>query len=260
MNFSSLRDLRTSFPFYSISFLCLVLLSSCASLYIPNVPNTPMLSAKDEVHASGNLGLKGNFSFNTAYAFSDHWGVLLNASLTNQQGSKKEFKQDLLESGMGYFTKFGAEQNRILEIYAGIGMGSSDRTFLSNAGTEPRIDEKQEIRFSKKFVQVNYSTKKKNTLNLFGKKFPLNYGTALRISHIQSNKFLINGSEQSTQDNIFFEPIFFTRMALNKNMQLQYSSGSNFGLKNRRFISAGTAVMSIGLVFNLGGDNPEKLD
>lgn len=235
-------------------------LSSCASLYMPNVPNTPMLSAKDEIHASGHLTLKGNFSFNTAYAFSDHWGVLLNASVTDQKRTRKEFSQNLLESGFGYFTKFGVEQNQILEIYVGLGMGDSKRNYLSKSNTGPVVDEQQEIRFGKKFLQVNYSTKKKNTLNLFGAKFPLNYGTALRISHIQSNKFLINDIEQLEEDNIFFEPVFFTRMAVSKNLQIQYSSGTNFGLKNKKYLQAGNGVLSIGLVWNLGGNSLVKVD
>jgi len=245
----------------SFSFIALtILLNSCTSLYMPNVPNTPMLSAKDDVHASGHLTLKGNFSFNSAYAFSDHWAVLLNASVTDQKRSKKEFSQNLLESGVGYFTRFGADQNRILEIYAGLGTGNSERNYLSNSDTGPIIYEKQEISFSKKFLQVNYSTKKKKTLNIFGARFPLNYGTALRISQISSNKFLINGNEQLQEGNIFFEPVFFTRMAVSKNMQLQYSSGSNFGLKNKKYLQAGNGVLSIGLVLNLGWNNPAKVD
>jgi len=245
----------------SISTLIFVLiLNSCASLYMPNVPNTPMLSAKDEVHASGYLTLKGNFSFNSAYAFSEHWGMILNASVTNQERNRKEFNQNLLESGVGYFTKFGAEQNRILEIYAGLGMGNSERYFLTNTSSGPIINESQEISFGKKFLQVNYSTKKKRTLNLFGARFPLNYGTALRISHIRSNKFQINGLEQLAEDNIFFEPVFFTRMAVSKNMQLQYSSGSNFGLKNKKYLQAGNGVLSIGLVWNMGGNNVIRSD
>lgn len=244
-----------------ISIIAFVLiLNSCTSLYMPNVPNTPMLSAKDEVHASGNLTLKGNFSFNSAYAFSDHWGVLLNASVTNQERPSKEFKQNLLESGVGYFTKFGAEKNRILEIYAGLGMGNSERTYLTKTNSVPIIDETQEINFGKKFLQVNYSTRKKKTLNLFGARFPLNYGTALRMSHIRFTKFLLNGIEQPTEDNIFLEPIFFTRMAVSKNVQIQYSSGSNFGLKNRKYLQAGNGVFSIGLVWNMGGNNLDKVD
>ncbi|MDP2412672.1 hypothetical protein [Daejeonella sp.] len=245
----------------SISIITLVIvLNSCASLYMPNVPNTPMLSAKDEVHASGHLTLKGNFSFNSAYAFSEHWGVLLNASVTNQERARKEFKQNLLESGIGYFTKIGTEQNRILEIYAGLGTGNSERTYLTNTSSGLIVDETQEINFGKKFLQVNYSTKKKKTLNLFGARFPLNYGTALRISHIRSNKFQINGLEQLPEDNIFFEPVFFTRMAVSKNLQLQYSSGSNFGLKNRKYLQAGNGVLSIGLVWNMGGNNVLRVD
>jgi hypothetical protein len=245
----------------SVSIIAFVIvLNGCTSLYMPNVPNTPMLSAKDEVHASGNLTLKGNFSFNSAYAFSDHWGVLLNASVTNQERARKEFKQNLLESGVGYFTKIGVEKTRILEIYAGLGMGNSERTYLTKTSGGLIIDETQEINFGKKFLQVNYSTRKKKTLNLFGARFPLNYGTALRISHISSRKFLLNGLEQLPEENIFLEPIFFTRMAVSKNLQIQYSSGSNFGLKNRKYLQAGNGVFSIGLVWNMGGNNILKVD
>lgn len=245
---------------YISSIALILVLNSCASLYMPNVPNTPMLSAKDEIHASGHLTLKGNFSFNSAYAFSDHWGVLLNASVTNQERARKEFRQNLLESGLGYFTKFGPEQNRILEIYAGLAMGNSDRSYFTNSSRGPIADEIQEINFGKKFLQVNYSTKKKKTLNVLGARFPLNYGTALRISHVRSNKFLINGLEHLPEDNIFFEPVFFTRMAVSKNLQIQYSSGSNFGLKNKKYLQAGNGVLSIGLVWNMGGNHVANVD
>lgn len=238
----------------------MLLIQSCSSLYMPNVPNTPMLSKKDEVHASASLSLKGNFSFNTAYAFSDHWAALLNASVTDQNRTKKEFSHNLLETGAGYFTTFGNNKDRILEIYAGLGMGNSERNYLTNKSNGMVIYEAQEIRFGKTFLQVNYSSKKKKDLNLFGSSFPLNYGTALRISHVSSNQFLINKSEQLNEDNIFFEPVFFTRMALNNMLQLQYIGGSNFGLKNRKFLTAGNSIMSIGLVMNLGWNNRYKED
>lgn len=233
-------------------------IQSCSSLYMPNVPNTPMLSKKDEVHASASVSLKGNFSFNTAYAFSNHWGALLNASVTDQNRTRKEFRHNLLETGAGYFTTMGDNKDRILEIYAGFGMGNSDRNYLTNTSDGMEVYEAQQIRFGKTFLQVNYSSKKKRNLNLFGSSFPLNYGTALRISHVSSNSFLLNNLEQPNEDNIFLEPVFFTRMALSNTFQLQYISGSNIGLKNRKYLSAGNSIMSIGLVVNLGGNTRVK--
>jgi hypothetical protein len=34
---------------------------------------------------------------------------------------------------------------------------------------------------------------------------------------------------------------------------LQYTTGSNFGLKNRDFLTAGSSVFTLGLIVNLGG-------
>jgi hypothetical protein len=62
-----------------------------------------------------------------------------------------------------------------------------------------------------------------------------------------------NNINQPLEDNIFIEPVFFTRLKLNQNLQLQYASGSNFGLKNRDFLTAGNSVFTFGVVWNIGG-------
>jgi hypothetical protein len=234
----------------SLSFFSL---SSCSSLYLPNVPNTPMLSSKNELNAAAHIGLKGNTSFNSAYAVSDHLAIMMNGSIVSNARNRKDFSHNLLETGGGYFTTLGADKNRVLEIYGGFGKGNSERIYKQDSGRI--IEERQETSFGKTFLQVNYSSKRKKTLNLFGARFPLNYGTALRISHIKMNKFSINDIAQIKEDNVFLEPVFFTRMAISKTVQLQYTSGSNFGLKNRKFLTAGSSVLSVGLVINVGGKN-----
>jgi hypothetical protein len=65
--------------------------------------------------------------------------------------------------------------------------------------------------------------------------------------------FMRNNIAQPLEDNIFIEPVFFTRLKLNQNIQLQYTSGSNFGLKNRDFLTAGNSVFTLGIVVNVGG-------
>ncbi len=234
-------------PIFSI-----LILSACSSLYMPNVPNTPMLSTAGELNASGHISLRGNVSLNSAYAVSDNFGVILNGAFINRDQRKKDFSQTMLEMGGGYFTTFGPDNNRIFEIYGGVGRGKSERIYNKESSNGSPLLERQEMVFSKGFIQVNYSSKKQNDLRLFGKKFPLNYGTAIRGSYLNMKKFQIDNATQPFEDNIFIEPVFFTRMQLSDAFQLQYTTGSNFGLKNRDYLTAANSVFSLGFVLNVG--------
>lgn len=228
------------------------ILGGCTSVYMPNVPNTPMLSAKGELSTGGHINLRGNASFNSAYAVGEHVGLIVNGALMSSSRTKKDFRHNLLEAGGGYFTTFGPEGNRILEIYTGLGRGSSDRTYKNKTAEGTISYDRQELIFNKYFLQVNYSSKRRQSLNLLGRSYGLNYGTALRASYVNMDEFILNDQMHPTEDNIFLEPIFFTRMELSPTVQLQYTSGSNFGLKNRKFLTAGNSVFSLGFVINVG--------
>lgn len=236
-----------------ILFFVVFILSSCSSLYIPNVPNTPMFTQKNELHASANISLKGNMSFNSAYAVTDNFALMANGSFINQNKEKKDFKQEMLEAGLGYFTTFGANNNRIFEVYTGYGRGNSYRVLsdLTYDGPIPR--ETYDITFDKYFLQVDFSSKKKRSLKLLKNNYRLSYGTALRMSYVTMDDYKMTGVIPIKEDNIFLEPIFFTRMRLNENFQVQYTSGSNFGLKNRKYLTAGNSVFTLGLIYNVGG-------
>ncbi|WP_114784072.1 hypothetical protein [Botryobacter ruber] len=233
-------------------------LSGCVSTYMPNVPNVPMFTQQGELSAGGHITPKGNITFNTAYAVSDHVGVLLNGSMLNSERDKRDFRHNLLEAGGGYFTTFGEKNKRILEVYGGVGGGSSDRTERSTDEQGVLVSERREAKFSKYFVQVNFTSKRKKSWKLFGREFPLNYGTALRASYINMGTHRFNGVPAPEESNIFLEPIFYTRLQLNPSVQLQYTSGSNFGLRNRKALTAGYSVFSLGFVINVGGRNLKK--
>ena len=231
----------------------LAILTSCSSIYIPSVPNTPMLTTQGEIAAGAHISLKGNFNFNSAYAVSNHFAVLANGASMSNEKDKRDIKHKMLEIGAGYFNTFGPDNNRILEIYAGFGSGKSERLFREFDKDDFLLStDLQKSKYDKKFIQVNYSSKKVDNLRLFGVDFGLNYGTALRMSFIKTNDFFRNGVLQQNEENIFFEPVFFTRMVLSDEVQLQYTSGSNFGLKSRKFLNAGNSVFSVGVVVNLG--------
>jgi hypothetical protein len=187
-----------------ISLGVILLLSSCSSLYMPNVPNTPMLSARGELNTGGHISLKGNTSFNSAYAVSDHFGLLLDASIMNNKSTKKDYRHNLLELGAGYFSTFRSDSNRIIETYFGMGRGHSQRAFRDTDSGTPVVYDRQEMDFNKYFVQVNYSSKNRSSLKLFGRQFPLNYGTALRLSYINMSNFIRNDVEWVKEDNIFW--------------------------------------------------------
>ncbi len=239
--------------FWLMAFLLLLSTGACSSVYMPNTPSTPMLSNQGELSTSAHITLRGNATFNSAYAVTDHVGVLVSGAMMSNKSEKKDFRHNLLEAGGGWFTTFGPQQNRILEIYGGLGRGNSDRTFRRKGAEGMETYDRQETTFNKVFVQVNYSSKKKRTLNFLGQSLPMNYGTALRLSYLTMVDFVRNDNPHPTEDNIFFEPVFYTRMTLSPTVQLQYTSGSTFGLKNRDFMTAGNSVLSLGVIINVGG-------
>lgn len=235
-------------------YLSLIFFSSCSSIYMPNVPNTPMLTQKGEFSGGLHGSLRGNFSVNGAYAASNHLGVLFGGSYMNSEREKKDYKHKLVEVGAGYFDTFGPDNNRIFEVYVGYGNGKTNRTFRNFDDNDILISSDfEEATYNKTFLQVNYSSKKNNNLRLFGGNFPLNYGTALRISSVEMKTFMRNNIGQIREGNVFIEPIFFTRMKIAENIQLQYTTSGTFGLNSRKYMNANNSLFTIGAVFNVGG-------
>ncbi len=239
---------------YKLSTLIAVVLlcNGCSSIYMPGVPNTPMLSTKGEFAGGAHVSLRGNVNVNSAYAFSDNLAAMVNFGFVDNQRRRKDIKHNYFEIAGGYFKTFGPDDNRILEFYAGMGTANSLRVFrdfddgvLVNTTT-------YDSKYTKTFVQANYSSKKISKVRLLGVDFGLNYGTAWRLSFASTNDFRLNGMPHSNEDNIFIEPVFFTRMVLSEQFQLQYTSGSNIGLRSRKFLNAGHSVFSVGAVFNIG--------
>ncbi|RAU83717.1 hypothetical protein [Pontibacter arcticus] len=245
--------MKKSALFSALSLAFLLLLSGCVSTYMPNVPNVPMFTQQGEISAAAHITPKGNITFNSAYAVTDKFAVMLNGSYLNSERRKRDFQHQLLEAGGGYFTTFGPGGNRVLEIYGGIGSGSSERVEKDEDEKGLMTYDRREADFMKYFVQVNFSSKRKKSLRLLKQEFPLNYGTALRASYVNMGDHFVNGAAGLEEDNIFLEPIFYTRLALSPTVQLQYTSGANVGLRNRKYLTAGYSVFSLGFVVNIGG-------
>ncbi|NQD70837.1 hypothetical protein HP439_08920, partial [Sphingobacterium shayense] len=167
--------------------------------------------------------------------------------------SNELFKQYLIEGGIGYFTTMGKLKLQVLEVYGGYGIGGStqiERRAGVN-GMEPI--ESREMNFDKFFVQVNYSSTRKRKLNLMGKRRELSYGTAIRGSRISMQDFTINDLPSQKEEAFFIEPLFYTRLALNSHLHLQYTNGFNFNVLDNNYLKAGNAVFTLGLTYKFGG-------
>ncbi|MFD1770615.1 hypothetical protein [Sphingobacterium suaedae] len=230
-------------------------LTSCSSIYMPNVPATPMFREQGEAYVAAHVNVKGNMSGNAGVAVGRHIAIVANGSYIDRGGERSNelFKQHLLEGAVGYFTKIGKEKRQVLEIYAGYGIGSSTEVErrASTTGMEPI--ETRIMDFDKIFLQINYSSTKRQKLHLFGKKRDLNYGTAIRASRVAMKDFTINDSPSPMEEALFIEPLFFTRLQLNNGFQIQYTNGFNFNVVDNTYLKAGNAVFTLGVTYSFGG-------
>ncbi|GAA4372257.1 hypothetical protein [Hymenobacter koreensis] len=229
----------------------LPLLASCSSLYYPPPAAAPMLTQKGEFSGGLHANLKENFTVQGAYAPGEHVGLIATGSALQNKSKKRYIEQNIGEVGAGYFTRFGASQSRILEVYAGAGLGSAK---LQEFARGDRPAELQESKLEKYFLQVNYTKKDKESYRVLGRDWPIRYGAALRLSYLNMTDFRLNGVRTPGEDNIFFEPVSYTRIGIYGPLKLQFMSGWNFGLKNRKYLTAGNSVFSFGFILNLGGD------
>ncbi|WP_162910670.1 outer membrane beta-barrel protein [Hymenobacter oligotrophus] len=231
--------------------LGLPLLSSCASVYFPPPAAAPMLTQKGEFSGGLHTNWKANVTAQGAYAAGEHVGIIASGSFLHTNGKRKVYDQDFGEVGAGYYTRFGADQSRILEVYAGAGYGKGKRTERTRAG---EVTETVEARLEKYFAQVNYTKKDREEFEFLGRTWPFRYGAALRLSYMNTPELRLNGQRIPGEDNIFFEPVTYTRIGLVGPLKFQTMSGWNFGLKNRKYLTAGNSVFSLGLIINVGGD------
>ena len=239
--------------YYLAVLVILGCLSSCSSLYLPNVPATPMLRDQGEVFVAGHINPKGQLSGSAAVAITDHIAVLGNGSFVDHGlKSNEHLKQWLAEGALGYFTKVGQQKRRTFELYAGYGIGHALQEDKRATTQGFEAVESREMDFNKIFLQVNYSSTRDRKVNVFDKERELSYGTTIRVSRIAMDNFQLDGVDAPKEENFLVEPVFYTRLQLNKGLHLQYSSGFNIGLNNNEYLKAGNSILTLGLIYNFG--------
>ncbi len=125
----------------------ILIISGCATAYVPNIINTPLLSNKGEVQAGVHTGLSGT-DLQFSYAVTDNIGVMLNGSFANRTSDNTDdfHKHKFVELGTGYYTKIG--ENGRFETFGGYGYGKLKADF-NNSLWNTHLD----VNTSRFFVQ-----------------------------------------------------------------------------------------------------------
>ena len=233
--------------FLRVAFLfALISLSGCASLYFPPPPHAPLLTHQGEFYGTVSTNQHTNYALQGAYGLTNHLAVAGTFSSLHRKKSDRTENIDFGEASLGYFTRLS--DKRVLEVYVGGGGGATQRIERDGEQLTTRTLDGS---LSKVFAQVNYARKKRETLHLFNRDFPLTYGAALRLSYMQLNNFTINGLAAPGESNVFFEPITFTRTQIAGPVQLQIISGQIFGFRSNKYLKAANSVFQVGIVINL---------
>lgn len=219
----------------TLTTLTVLWLSSCKIAYYPTTHNSPMLNNKGEFQASGIIAT-GNLELQTAYAITDNIGIMVNGSFFSENreiyidDEKTEIKEkhNLIEAGVGYFTKFGGLGK--FEVFAGGGVGKVPADFWNS----PYVyDGTQTDKMTKVFVQPSVG---------LGSNF-VDFSGGIRISGITINKEL----------GIFAEPELSIKLGY-KNIRLVTSMGLSLSITGMDQLtwSHNQLIFGLGMQFNLG--------
>ena len=134
------------YGFQILNFFIFFLLTGCVTLYKPNTINSPLLKEKGDLHAAAAFGLSGSGLYNiqSAYAVSDHIGIMINGMYHNSEFSSNNNSMERLnmyfgEAGGGYFSTFGKNNKGLFQCYGGMGYGSTTDKIENSTQVNPEV-------------------------------------------------------------------------------------------------------------------------
>jgi len=130
-------------PMKMIIMVMMLIFSSCNHYYYShNKANIPGLREKNDMVVDAGIGTGWAMmgaEVQTAYAVGDHFGIMINGSVTQNKeqiaydwDEEDETKSAFIEAGIGYFKNIEANDNWLFEIYGGGGKGSYWLDFEDN--------------------------------------------------------------------------------------------------------------------------------
>lgn len=162
--------MKSGIRLFSALAAVIIMLHSCAPVYVPNVVNAPMLTNKGEVQVALHAGTSG-FDPQFAYAITNNIGIMVNGSFQNttSDSTNNYHKHGFGEVGLGYLKAIG--QRGKFETFVGYGKGTIQALYENNLWTS-----RSDVDMGRFFIQP--------TIGMTSKVFDLGISTRLSFVNI----------------------------------------------------------------------------
>ncbi len=239
--------------------ILLLLVASCAPIYVPTTRNVPLHRGAGEFQ--GSVYLTTGVDVQMAFALTDHIGVTGNYNLLRQNQelpqdtavpnmpSSFKRKNNFGEVGLGYFQ---STRSKRFEIYGGYGMGEgtsydSYYFFAQNFGVKGIVSTGKYSRF---YIQPSIGTN--------NKKFNLAF--TMRVSAVEFSEFSSDGftgtavtKNPNEPMHIFIEPSLTGKFPLAGNLYGVFQLGLNAGVPSEVYFDYVPLQFAVGIQLKAGG-------
>lgn len=212
----------------------LLLASSCAPVYVPNLRNSPVFTKAGEVQVSGSIGR--SYEAQAGVAVTNHIGVTGGFSYVNNttvDDTDDYLRHKFFEGGIGYFENAG---KFCYEVYAGYGRGEG-KSYDNNDITSGELAIGKYQRF---YIQPAIGMNKHRIFN---------WSAMLRFSFVDFTSFESGGVIYTERQDpvLFIEPGFMGRVNFgNSKMFMTFQAGVSFPQRETYFdhepVSAGIGL------------------
>jgi hypothetical protein len=227
--------------------IALVVMSSCAPVYVPNLRNSPMFEKGGEVQISGHIG--NGYEGQAAVSVSKHIGFMgnyayidrTNVSTTGDEDTNY-LRHKFFEGGIGYFDN---DESMFMEIFAGYGRGEGN-----NANNFFGL-EAASGKYERYFIQPAFGFNKK----------AMHFSFVPRVSVVDFTEFT-NGSTTITvneRPKVFFEPGFVGRVnGMNNRFFFTFQAGFSISANGDLYFDHRWFQTGVGIGFRFGGFKPDE--
>jgi hypothetical protein len=221
----------------------LLITTSCAPVYIPNLRNAPMFQKGGEVQGSFQVG--NGLEVQGAWAINNNLGIMGNYSYLRRDdvdNTKDYRRHTFFEGALGYFKN--SNEGSTFEVFAGYGKGegSSYDEYFFNSSAQVQASGKYE----RYFIQPTIGFNKK----------AFHGGFVSRFSFVDFKEFS-DGTTTYVDEKSgiwFFEPAFVGKINTADNrVFFTFQTGLSLPLLRDNYFDHRTFTTGIGIGFRLGG-------